>query len=142
MSRVWCENRGLRRASIVRFGLLSPMWNARAMERPHLPHHRLIAFTVAKELLLAVVAANIRDAELKDQATRAAKSAALNCAEGAGRSWPKDKARAFAIARGEAAEAAAAVEIAAALGATTDSSMQAVNVVAHRLCGMLTRLCR
>ena len=60
------------------------------METPHLPHHRLIAFTVAKELLLAVVA----------------------------------------------------VEIAAALGATTDSSMQAVNVVAHRLCGMLTRLCR
>ena len=43
------------------------------MDTPSLPHHRLIAFSVAKELLTAVVAANIRDAELKDQATRAAK---------------------------------------------------------------------
>ena len=112
------------------------------MDAPFLPHHRLVAFSVAKELLIAVVAANIRDAELKDQATRAAKSAALNTAEGAGRSSPKDKARAFAIARGEAAEAAAAVEIAQALGATTAEAMDAVNAVAHRLCGMLTRLCR
>ena len=41
-----------------------------------LPHQRLVAFAVAKELLAAVYAAQIRDAELLDQATRAAKSAA------------------------------------------------------------------
>jgi four helix bundle protein len=69
--------------------------------QPQLPHHRLIAYAVAKELLVAVVNAQIRDAELKDQATRAAKSAVLNVAEGASRSSPKDKARAFAIGRGE-----------------------------------------
>ena len=111
------------------------------MNRTSLPHHKLIAFSVAKELLLAVVAANIKDAELRDQATRAAKGAALNTAEGAGRASPKDKARVYAIARGEAAEAAAAVEIAAALGATSAAAEQAVRTVAARLCAMLNALC-
>jgi len=112
------------------------------MNNSSMAHHRLIAFSVAKELVLAVVAANIKDAELRDQATRAAKSAALNTAEGAHRSAPKDKARVFAIARGEAGEAAAAVEIAAALGATNEAALTAVNALATRLCAMLTSLCR
>ena len=112
------------------------------MNQSSLPHHKLIAFQVAKELLIAVVAADIKDAEIKDQATRAAKGAALNTAEAAGRASPKDKARVFAIARGEAAEAAAAVEIAAALGATAESSVLAVNALSSRLCSMLTALCR
>ena len=38
-----------------------------------LPHHQLIAFSVAKELVLAVIAAKISDATLSDQALRAAK---------------------------------------------------------------------
>jgi len=112
------------------------------MNQPSLPHHRLIAFSVAKELLLAVVGADIRDAELRDQATRAAKSAALNTAEGAGRSSPRDKARSFAIARAEASEAAAAVEIAVAVGAATKQALERVSAPAHRLVAMLTRLCR
>ena len=58
----------------------------------------------------------IRDAKLRDEAVRSAKSACLNCAEGAGRVTRADKARAFAIARAEAVEAAAAVEIAALCG--------------------------
>jgi four helix bundle protein len=74
-----------------------------------LPHHKLLAFGVAKEMLLAVKAANIREAGLRDQAMRAAKSACLNCAEGAGRVTRADKARAFATAMGETVEAAAAV---------------------------------
>src|SRR5882757_9663476 len=69
-----------------------------------LPHHKLIAYGVAVELLLAVKAANIRDAKLRDEAVRAAKGTCLNCAEGAGRVSRADKARVFAIARGEAAE--------------------------------------
>ena len=52
---------------------------------PLLPHHKLVAYGVAVELLLAVKAANIRDAKLRDEALRAAKGACLNCAEGAGR---------------------------------------------------------
>jgi hypothetical protein len=49
------------------------------------PHHRLVAYHVAVELLLAIKAAEIRDAKLRDEALRAAKSAVLNVAEGAGR---------------------------------------------------------
>src|SRR5687768_15140562 len=85
-------------------------------DRSRLPHHRLIAYGAAVDLLLAVKAAKVRDAKLRDEATRAAKSACLNTAEGAGRVTRADKARAFAIARGEAVEAVAAVEIAALTG--------------------------
>jgi four helix bundle protein len=110
--------------------------------QPTLPHHKLHAFGVAKEMLIAVRAANIRDTGLRDQAMRAAKSACLNCAEGAGRVTRPDKARAFAIARGETVEAAAAVEIAAACGSASESDSAKVAVLADRLVAMLTRLVR
>jgi len=60
-----------------------------------LPHHKLIAYEVAKELLGAVRETHVRDAGLRDQALRSAKSACLNCAEGAGRVTRADKARVF-----------------------------------------------
>ena len=72
------------------------------MDTIRLPHHRLIAYGVAIELLKAVRAAKVRDAGLRDQAMRAAKSACLNAAEGAGRVSRADKARVFGIARAEA----------------------------------------
>jgi hypothetical protein len=43
-------------------------------ETTYLPHEKLIAYGVARKLVLAVVAARIRDAVLCDQALRAAKS--------------------------------------------------------------------
>src|SRR5919204_6563915 len=88
-------------------------------ENTSLPQHRLIAYGVARDLVVAVVAARIRDSGLRDQALRAATSAVLNTAEGAGRVSAADKARAFAIARGEASEAAAAVDVAALRGDTS-----------------------
>src|SRR5919198_1616135 len=91
----------------------------------YLPHQKLIAYSVARDLVVAVVTARIRDAGLRDQALRAAKSAALNCAEGAGRVSLADKARAFAIARGEAGECAAAVEIASLCGDASAASRRA-----------------
>jgi four helix bundle protein len=109
---------------------------------PVLPHHKLLAYGVAKELLLAVLRCSIRDAKLRDEALRSAKSACLNCAEGAGRVTRADKARAFAIARAEAVEAAAAVEIAAMCGDASAAPAAEVARVTDRLVGMLTRLCR
>jgi four helix bundle protein len=109
---------------------------------PLLPHHKLHAYGVARELLLAVLAARIRDAKLRDEAVRAAKGACLNCAEGAGRVTRADKARAFTIARGEAVEAAAAVEIAAMCGDAGREEAKAVILITDRLVGMLTRLIR
>jgi len=107
-----------------------------------LPHHRLIAFGVARDLLLAVRDAHLRDASLRDQALRAAKSACLNCAEGAGRVTRGEKARAFSVARAEAVEAAAAVEIAALCGDASEASAAAVARLAHRLVALLTPLVR
>jgi four helix bundle protein len=109
---------------------------------PILPHHKLHAYAVARDLLLSVLRSSIRDAKLRDEAVRSAKSACLNCAEGAGRVTRADKARAFAIARAEAVEAAAAVEIAALCGDAPAAAAQEVARVADRLVGMLTRLCR
>ncbi len=107
-----------------------------------LPHHRLVAYGVAVELLQAVRAARIRDARLREQALRAAKSACLNCAEGAGRVTRADKARAFAIARGEAVEAIAAVEIAGYAGDASPIAAARCVEIGRRLVALLTGLTR
>ena len=109
---------------------------------PLLPHHKLVAYGVAVELLLAVKAANIRDAKLRDEALRAAKGACLNCAEGAGRVSRADKARVFAIARGEAVEAVAAVEIAAHAGDTTRDAADKCVALGDRVVALLTGFIR
>jgi four helix bundle protein len=115
---------------------------AHTLDRPTLPHHKLVAFGVAKELLIAVRDSAIRDVHLRDQAIRAAQSACLNCAEGAARVTRADKARAFTIARGECVEAAAAVEIAAACGTASQDDADRVADIVNRLVTMLTRLMR
>ena len=107
-----------------------------------LPHHKLLAYQVAKELLTAVIAAKIGDPRLRDQAIRAAKSCCLNLAEGAGRMSVPDRSRVFAIARGEACEAAAAVEIAATAGDCTEDSSAVTHALADRLVALITGLIR
>ena len=109
---------------------------------PALPHHKLLAYGIAVELLLAVRRASVRDAKLRDEALRSAKSACLNCAEGAGRVTRGDKARAFAVARAEATEASAAVEIAALCNDASAGSAAEVGRLASRLVAMLTPLVR
>src|ERR1700677_4664220 len=103
------------------------------LDRPLLPYHKLLAFGVATDLLLAVRDADIRERHLRDQAMRAAQSACLNTAEGAARVTRADKARAFTIARGETVEAAAAVEIAALCGSASDADVERVAGLGDRL---------
>jgi four helix bundle protein len=107
-----------------------------------LPHHKLVAYGVALEFLGAVRDARIRAAGLRDLALRAAKCVGLNAADGAGRVTRADKARAFAVARGEAVEATAAVEIAAQLGDTTPEAAERCIALANRLVALLTGLIR
>jgi four helix bundle protein len=107
---------------------------------PQLPHHRLVAFHVAIELLVAIKAANIRDAKLRDEALRSAKSAVCNIAEGAGRFSRADKSRAFTIARGEGLEAFAALEAAAAAGDVDSVHVSTCLPIARRLYALLTGL--
>jgi four helix bundle protein len=78
----------------------------------NLPFEKLVAYQEARKLLDAVRESAITDGRLRDQALRAAASVCLNISEGAGRAGAADKARVYAIARGENCEAPAAVDIA------------------------------
>jgi four helix bundle protein len=108
----------------------------------NLPHESLIAYRVACELLVSIRDAQIVDSGLRDQALRSAKSACLNIAEATGRGTPADQKRVYAIARGEASEAAAAVDIAALAGDCSKESAQTATAAARRLYCLLTGLLR
>jgi four helix bundle protein len=110
--------------------------------RRELPHHRLIAYRVAVELLVTVRDARIRDARLRGEALKAAKATCLNIAEAAGRVSRADKARAMGIARGEAVEAVAAVEIAALAGDAAQADADRCVVIGDRLVALLTGFMR
>lgn len=114
------------------------MTESPAPPRSRLPHHKLIAYGVACELLLVIKAASIKDATLRDQALRAAKSACTNTAEGSGRVTRPDKRRALAIARGEAVEAVAALGIAELTGDAIPGSTAKAIPIAERLVALLT----
>ncbi len=112
-------------------------WTNRKM-----PYEELIAFQVARELLLAVHGAQIADPKLRDQALRAAKSACLNIAEATGRGSTADQKRVYAIARGEASEAAAALDIAADVHECDMEKAAAGKLAARRLYALLGGLLR
>ena len=103
-------------------------------------HEKLIAWQVACELLRVVRDAGIRSANLRDQAMRAAQSACLNIAEANGRVSLADRRRVFAIARGEATEAAAAVQIAAISGDCSESSAATATRLGGRVVALLSGL--
>lgn len=94
------------------------------------------------QLLVAVREAGIRDAKLRDECLRAAKAVCCNVAEGAGRVSKGDKGRAFTIARGEALEACAALEVAGVLGEVGAADVEKVLRITDRLYGLLTGLIR
>ncbi len=80
-----------------------------------LPFQLTDAYRVAKALALAVHAAKVRDAELRDQASRASKSAFLQTAEGLPNRSIAMRRRYFTCARNSACETAAALDLAAGL---------------------------
>jgi four helix bundle protein len=107
-----------------------------------LPFQRLDAYKVAKELARKVHEAKLRDAELRDQATRAAKSAFLGLCEG----LPSDAAgirrRHFDIANNSLHELVGAVDLAEAIGAVASDTAQEILSRAVRLKRMLRALHR
>ena len=116
--------------------------NERSPSSRALPHHRLHAYHVALELLGLVREAQVLDFKLRDQALRAAKSVCLNVAEAAGRTSAADRARVFGIARGEALEVAAALEIASVAGDVDAGVTLRAAPVVDRLYALLTGLAR
>jgi four helix bundle protein len=99
------------------------------------PFQKLEVYIQARELAAGVHFANIGDVELRDQATRAAKSVFLNLAEGLPDSQLGVRRRHFCIARNSLCEVAAAVDLAAAMGALPV-------VVAGELVGRIERVGR
>ncbi len=111
-------------------------------KQAQLPHHKLIAYQLALELVKLVARTRIGEAQLRAQARKSATSAALNTAEGAARQTLADKSRAYAIALAECCECCAAVEIAGALGACAPGHVHAVVELGTRLKNILSRLVR
>ena len=74
------------------------------------PFQKLDVHQASRELALLVQQAQVGDAELRDQATRAAKSVFLNVAEGLPERSAALRRRHFSIARNSLGELAAALE--------------------------------
>jgi four helix bundle protein len=106
-------------------------------------HHRLDAFHVAREALRLGDAVARRlprgYATLADQLRRALLAAYLGVAEASSRQGHDRLAR-FRCARGEASEAAAALEAVGVLHLAPEEEIRAVLALCDRLCAMLTRL--
>src|SRR5438477_7765313 len=105
-------------------------------------HEKLVAYQVACDLLVTIVGARIRDPGLRDQALRAAKSACLNIAEANGRQSVADRRRVFAIARGEAGEAGAAVHVAGLARECLEAHATAARALSARTVALLSGLMR
>jgi four helix bundle protein len=97
---------------------------------------------VARELARVVCTATIRDAELRDQATRAAKSAFLNLCEGLPDDRPAVRRRYFRQADGSVHEVAGALDLASAIGALDERVAREAIALAARVRALLRGLMR
>src|SRR5450759_4541406 len=105
-----------------------------------IPFQRLHIYKKMKDLAVQVHAAKIADSELRDQATRASKSAFLNLSEGLPSESTSMRHKFFTSAAGSVCETAAAVELAAAIGAVDVEVATSVQALAARLKQMLRHL--
>lgn len=112
------------------------------MNDEQLPFQRLDAYKLALLLAKRVHEANIRDAELRDQATRASKSAFLGLCEG----LPSDSAgirrRHFEIANNSLHEVVGALDLADAIGVVDGSVARELIVLAIRVKRIVRKLPR
>jgi len=110
------------------------------------PHERLDAYAVAEQFVAWVARYRHKlhglPGEAGPQLERASVRALLNIAEAAGRQGPRDRARVFAIARGETCEAAAALKVAVLYGAFTSTEAEPARALLVRQGQMLSRLSR
>ena len=121
----------------------SPSHEARAWQPGAFDYQRLDAYKVALQALVEGdrLARQLPRgyAKLADQLRRALLSAHLGVAEAASRTGADRRAR-FRCARGEAAEAAAALEAVIALQLAPADRVESIVHLLGRLCAMLTRL--
>ncbi len=108
----------------------------------NMPYEKLIEYQKARAFLVCVTEACIADSQLRDQALRAARSTCHNISEAVGRQSPADKARVYAIARGELCEAASALDIASAAKLCRGEPAEKAASYAREVYAMLTALMR
>src|SRR5579863_718538 len=108
-----------------------------------IPMQRLDVYQLALQLARRVHEAKLGDPELRDQATRASKSAFLNLAEGLPHDQPGFRRRYFTSANGSVHETVAAVDLALAIWAVSPQDAAVIQALALRLKRMLRALiCR
>ncbi|NUP06840.1 MAG: four helix bundle protein [Polyangiaceae bacterium] len=103
---------------------------------------KLDVYVVARDFVRLVHQAGIGDSELRDQASRAAKSAFLNIAEGLPERRQGIRHRHFSIARGSLAEAVSALDAALVIGALDAARVAALHTCASRLSALIGALHR
>ena len=106
------------------------------------PFQTLDAYQVARELARRVHTAKIRDRELRDQATRAAKSCFLCLCEGLPNEGAALRHKYFVEARNSLAETVGAIDLAATIGVVRQEDADHVQELGSRLRRMLTGLLR
>ena len=104
------------------------------------PHQRLDVYVACKELAVLVRKSGIRDANLRDQAVRAADSVFLQLSEGLPSYRPKVRLVFFERARDSLFELVAAIHLACEIGAIEQSAWSAMQSRASRVRQMLIAL--
>src|ERR1700687_3220552 len=100
------------------------------MNNDTLAFQRLDLHKAAKELARLVHQRRIRDAELRDQATRASKSTFLGLCEGLPSDAPGIRRRHFDIANNSLHEVVGAIDLAEAIGALDADVAEAILALA------------
>jgi four helix bundle protein len=107
-----------------------------------LPFQKLDIYRVARELVQRVTDAKIRDNELRDQATRAAKSTFLRLCEGLPHNGVAMRRKYFRESQGSLHETVGAMDAARVLGVVSAADARAAQELGFRLRGMLHGLMR
>ena len=107
-----------------------------------LPFQRLDVYVAAKEFVRLVHDARIRDRELCDQASRAAKSMFLQLAEGLPQRGIPMRRKYFSESSGSLCEVVAAVDLARTIDSIDDDHADAIQSLGYRIKGMLWKLGR
>jgi len=107
-----------------------------------LPFQRLDVYQAARELAHRVHTANISDSELRDQATRAAKSTFLQLCEGLPNEASTMRRRYFVGANNSLHEVVGAIDLAEAIEAICKEDPAAIQELASRTNRMLRGLLR
>jgi four helix bundle protein len=106
------------------------------------PFQRLNVYRAAHRLVVVVQKGGIRDNELRDQATRAAKSVLLRLAEGLPHDGPGMRQKFFREANGSLHELVAAIDVASALDVLDANTVREAMGLAHDVKRMLRGLMR